>query len=167
MVSSIVVGAGCFWGVESLFLKLRGVLKVTSGYSGGEVLNPTYMDICTGNSGHAEVVKVEFDSNVISLREVLCYFFKLHDPTTLNSQGYDSGTQYRSVIYYTTNEEKEIANTLIEDINTTHFKGEIVTEITLAEKFYPAEDYHQDYYNKKYHGKNGPICHLFRDLDFE
>jgi peptide-methionine (S)-S-oxide reductase len=167
MIEVIDLGAGCFWGIEFLFSKLPGVKTVRSGYSGGKVLNPSYQDICTGTSGHAEVVKIEFESSVITLREILCYFFKMHDPTTLNVQGYDRGTQYRSVIYYYGDDQRDIALKLIDDINPVHFNNEITTEVTKADVFYPAEEYHQDYYTKRYNGNDGPICHFIRDIKLE
>jgi len=158
------VGAGCFWGVEALFKELDGVLNVTSGYCGGKTLNPTYEDICTGQSGHAEVVQVEFNENVLSFENLLTYFFRLHDPTTLNSQGYDIGTQYRSVIFFHSQDQEQIARDLIQKITIEKkYKNPIVTEITKFETFYSAEEYHQDYYEKKYSGGHGPICHILRE----
>ena len=140
-----IVGAGCFWGVEELFSRLDGVKDVISGYTGGELDNPTYKDICTGRTGHAEVVKISFDSEIISFSEILNYFWRLHDPTTLNSQGYDTGTQYRSVIFYLNDEQKKLAQESKEKRNNSGLHSRpIVTEITPAETFYPAEEYHQD-----------------------
>lgn len=162
--SSAYFGGGCFWGVEAIFAGLKGVHDVESGYSGGTVENPKYEDVCTGLTGHAEVVKVSFDSKVISYETLLDYFWRMHDPTTLNQQGYDTGTQYRSVIFYTNDEQKEQA---IESKKMAQgrelFKGrEIVTEISPLINYYRAEEYHQDYYDKKYHGLGGPICHTLR-----
>ena len=159
-----VFGAGCFWGVEELFSRLDGVSDVVSGYTGGQLENPTYQDICTGRSGHAEVVRITFDVNVISFNDLLNYFWRLHDPTTLNAQGYDTGTQYRSVIFYLDEEQKEQAELSREQRNASGLHtAPIVTEISPEETFFPAEDYHQDYYQKKYQGQDGVICHFLRD----
>ena len=147
-LESITLGAGCFWCTEAVFQRLKGVEKVTSGYCNGEWPDPTYDDICTGRSGHAEVCKVDYDPEVISLPEILEVFWKTHDPTTLNRQGGDKGTQYRSGIYFTTPGQQEIAEDLKHELNKSGAWGsEIVTEIVKAEKFYPAEGYHQDYFN--------------------
>lgn len=141
------LGAGCFWCVEAIFSSLKGVNKVTSGYSGGTVKNPSYKEVCTGKTGHAEVCQIEFDLNVISYKELLEIFWQVHDPTTLNKQGPDEGTQYRSVIFYHNNEQKEIAETLKQRLNQENVFGKpVVTEITEFTNFYPAEDYHQNYY---------------------
>jgi peptide-methionine (S)-S-oxide reductase len=141
------LGAGCFWCVEAIFSSLKGVNKVTSGYSGGTVKNPSYKEVCTGKTGHAEVCQIEFDPNVISYKELLEIFWQVHDPTTLNKQGPDEGTQYRSVIFYHNNEQKEIAETLKQRLNQENVFGKpVVTEITEFTNFYPAEDYHQNYY---------------------
>ena len=165
MISTITVGAGCFWGVEHLFQKLEGVVSATSGYSGGDLKNPTYQDICSGKTGHAEVVRLEYDNSLISLKDILLFFFKIHDPTSLNFQGYDIGTQYRSVIYYNNSSDKEVIDDLISELNKTRFEGKIVTEVTKETTFYKAEEYHQDYYLKKYQGADGPICHYIRNWD--
>lgn len=141
------LGAGCFWCVEAIFSSLKGVNNVTSGYSGGTVKNPSYKEVCTGKTGHAEVCQIEFDPNVISYKELLEIFWQIHDPTTLNKQGPDEGTQYRSVIFYHNNEQKEIAETLKQRLNQENVFGKpVVTEITEFTNFYPAEDYHQNYY---------------------
>ena len=167
-METIYFGAGCFWGVEELFRRLDGVEHVTSGYTGGELENPSYEDICTGRTGHAEVVKVDFNREKLSLKELYKYFFKLHDPTTLNRQGYDIGTQYRSVIFYQNNEQKEVAQEVIQKIDDSKiFKSPIVTELTRAQTFYPAEDYHQEYYLKKYKNGDGPLCHFLRNIDLD
>lgn len=156
-------GAGCFWGVEELFSRLDGVREAISGYSGGSLDNPTYEDICTGTTGHAEVVRLHYDPELITYEELVDYFFRLHDPTTLNRQGADHGTQYRSVIFYHNEEQKNIANNIIDEREASGIYGNpIVTEVSPVEKFYPAEDYHQDYYLKKYNGAPGPICHFLR-----
>lgn len=157
-------GAGCFWGVEELFSRLEGVIEAVSGYTGGSLKDPTYQDICTGTTGHAEVVQIIFDPEVISYLDLLNYFWRLHDPTTLNRQGYDSGTQYRSVIYYHNEQQQSEAITSRDERETSGLvDGPIVTEISAVEHFYKAEEYHQDYYQKKYEGSTGPICHFLRD----
>lgn len=142
------VGGGCFWCTEAVFLRLRGVSKVTSGYTGGSVDNPTYQQVCTGRTGHAEVVRVEFDPNEISFEQILDVFFHTHDPTTLNQQGADKGTQYRSAIFWNSKEQKEIASALIRKLDEAQeFSNPIVTTLEEQKTFYPAEDYHQDYYD--------------------
>ena len=139
---------GCFWCTEAIFQQLNGVEKVTSGYTGGNLKNPTYKEICTGNTGHAEGIQIEFDSNIISYQEILDVFFSTHDPTTLNRQGYDTGTQYRSAIFYHSETQKEIAEAFITALTNAHvFDNPIVTEITPLSVFYKAENYHQNYYN--------------------
>ena len=142
-----IIGGGCFWCTEAVFEKIKGIRDVVSGYAGGEVLNPTYKQICTGTTGHAEVIKITFDPSIISFSEILNLFGECHDPTTLNRQGADVGTQYRSTIMYLSDEQKSLA---IEWKNRLSQKLEdpVVTEIVAAPIFYPAEDYHQDYYKK-------------------
>ncbi len=158
-------GAGCFWGVEAIFKGVDGVIKVTSGYSGGEMKNPTYQDICTGKTGHAEVVQIEYNKNVCSFENLLDHFFRLHDPTTLNRQGADRGTQYRSVVFYHSEEQKRLAESFIQKLEEQNkFTNQIVTEVTEFSTFYPAEEFHQNYYEKKYQGGAGPICHFLRDV---
>ena len=142
---SVSLGAGCFWCVEPIFEQLDGVISSTSGYMGGSVANPTYEAVCQGTTGHAEVVKVVYDPKKIDLQKILAWFWKAHDPTTLNRQGADVGTQYRSAIYYNTDEQKKVAEAS-KKANQSDFKDPIVTEITKASTFYPAENYHQDYY---------------------
>lgn len=142
------LGAGCFWCVEAIFQNLKGVEKVESGYSGGEIINPSYKEVCTGRTGHAEVVQVYFDPNVISFAEILEVFFETHDPTTLNRQGADTGTQYRSAIFYHNEKQKEVAELAKEAANESgNWSDPIVTEISAYKNFFVAEDYHQDYYN--------------------
>lgn len=141
------LGGGCFWCLEAVFLNVKGVLQVESGYAGGNEPNPTYRAVCTGTTGHAEVVQVTFDPAVISYRELLEIFFATHDPTTLNRQGADVGTQYRSVIYYGSAEQKETAEAVIADLTAQAlWPAPIVTELTALPTFYPAEEYHRDYY---------------------
>ncbi|MDP5158051.1 MAG: peptide-methionine (S)-S-oxide reductase MsrA [Flaviramulus sp.] len=140
-------GGGCFWCTEAVFLELKGVKKVVSGYSGGNVPGyPTYREICSGLTGHAEVIQVTFDANIISFKDILIIFMNTHDPTTLNRQGADKGTQYRSVIYYHDNAQKEIAELVVKEL-ATFYENPIVTEISPLSTFYKAEDYHQNYYN--------------------
>lgn len=139
-------GAGCFWCVEAVFQELKGVIKVESGYMGGTTPNPTYREVCTGTTGHAEVTRITFDPSVISYEELLEVLWTTHDPTTLNRQGADSGTQYRSAIFYATEEQKNKAEKSKKEVATTIWDNPIVTEIVPADIFYPAEGYHQDYY---------------------
>ncbi len=151
-LESAIIGGGCFWCVEAQYKLLKGVKKVVSGYAGGHVKNPTYKEVCEGTTGHAEVVQIDYDPSVITYRDVIDLFWDAHDPTTLNRQGNDRGPQYRSIILYTSDEQKKIA----EESKTyaqTIIKDPIVTEIVPLEIFYPAEDYHQDYFaNNPYQG---------------
>lgn len=150
-------GTGCFWCTEAIFEQLKGVMKVSSGYSGGHVDNPTYKDVCDGTTGHAEVVQVVYDPERITFDELLEVFWQTHDPTTLNRQGNDVGTQYRSAIFYHNDEQKQKAEKYKAELNTSGaFKNPIVTEIAPFSKFYVAENYHQDYYTN-----NGsqPYCY--------
>ncbi|HEU4610230.1 MAG TPA: peptide-methionine (S)-S-oxide reductase MsrA [Chitinophagaceae bacterium] len=141
-------GTGCFWCTEAIFQQLEGVLKVTSGYSGGHVANPSYQQVCTGTTGHAECVQIVYDPAKISFDELLEVFWQTHDPTTLNRQGNDVGTQYRSAIFYHNEQQKEKAEHYKAELNKSGaFNNPIVTEITAYTRFYPAENYHQDYYN--------------------
>lgn len=142
------LAGGCFWCIEGAFSQVKGVLSATSGYMGGHIDNPTYEDICTGNSGHAEVVQLTFDANVISFQEILAMFFTLHNPTQLNRQGNDIGTQYRSAIFYhTENQQKEAIQIIKEMTDTTIFEQAIVTQLCTVKTFYSAETYHQNYFN--------------------
>ena len=144
-----ILGAGCFWCIEAVFQQLKGVVKVESGYSGGHIKNPAYREVCNGTTGHAEVAKITFDPEVLTFAEVLEVFWKVHDPTTLNRQGNDVGTQYRSAIYYTSNEQKELAKQYKKQLDSLgEFTNPIVTEITKFDIFYPAEGEHADYYNQ-------------------
>ena len=145
-----VFAAGCFWGVESTFQQMDGVKTTTVGYIGGKVKNPSYELVCTGLTGHAEAVEVEYNPNVISFEKLLDTFFELHDPTTLNRQGPDIGTQYRSAAYFSSDEEKQLIENKISLLNESgKFNSRIVTEIEEITEFYNAEDYHQDYYKKR------------------
>ena len=155
---TITLGGGCFWCIEAVYKSLQGVEKVTSGYSGGTVANPTYREVCTGETGHAEVVQIVFDPSKTSVLEVLKVFFTVHDPTTLNRQGADAGTQYRSVIFYHNKEQQDVANELIGALSKDKvYDKPIVTQVVPLKKFYVAEDYHQEYY--KLHS-NEPYCRM-------
>ncbi len=146
-LQTATLAGGCFWCLEAVFDELRGVESVESGYSGGKADNPTYREVCTGRTGHAEAVQVKFDPGVISYRDLLNVFFAVHDPTTLNRQGADAGTQYRSAIFYHDDEQKEIAEGLIKDLSDRHiWDNPTVTEVAKFDKFYVAEDYHQEYF---------------------
>jgi len=143
-----ILGAGCFWCVEAVFQELKGVELVESGYMGGSVDNPTYEEVCTGTTGHAEVAKIVFDPTKVSFKELLEVFWKTHDPTTLNQQGADKGTQYRSAIFYLSEEQKDLATAYKKRLNESGaFSAPIITEITKASTYYPAEKYHQNYYS--------------------
>ena len=146
-LQTITLGGGCFWCTEAVLKPLRGVASVTSGYANGSVKNPTYREVCSGRTGHNEVVRVAFDPDVIALDDLLGIFFATHDPTTLNRQGADRGTQYRSGVYFETPEQEEAAERVVEDLTAKGvFDGPIVTEIVPLDVFYPAEEYHQDYF---------------------
>jgi peptide-methionine (S)-S-oxide reductase len=148
-VETATLAGGCFWCLEAVYDELKGVLDVVSGYSGGTVENPSYKQVVTGSTGHAEVVQVTYDPQQISFKDILAVFFTIHDPTTLNRQGADVGTQYRSAIFYHSTEQKEIAEDVIRELETEQvWENPIVTEITPFERFYLAEDYHQEYYAK-------------------
>jgi peptide-methionine (S)-S-oxide reductase len=151
-------GMGCFWCSEAIFQRLDGVATVRSGYEGGEIANPSYEDVCTGTTGHAEVIELTFDPTKISYDELLEVFWKNHDPTTLNRQGADVGTQYRSVVFYNSAEQKAAAEHYKAQLNKSNALGKpVVTEITKAQPFYVAENYHQDYFNKN---ASAPYCRL-------
>ncbi|MHC4180808.1 MAG: peptide-methionine (S)-S-oxide reductase MsrA [Planctomycetota bacterium] len=150
------LAGGCFWCIEAVFLELAGVERVVSGYAGGHVPNPSYELVCMGVSGHAEAVQVTFDPEVISFRELLEVFFTVHDPTTLNRQGPDSGTQYRSAIYYHSDEQRLVAEEVIAELGRGDLWDDpIVTEVQPLDTFYPAEEHHQDYYRRN---SNQPYC---------
>jgi peptide-methionine (S)-S-oxide reductase len=152
------LGGGCFWCLEAVYLELQGVEKVASGYSGGSVRNPSYRQVTTGTTGHAEVVQLTYDPDKISFREILEVFFTIHDPTTLNRQGADVGTQYRSAIFYHNEEQRQIAEETIAELDAADiWPNPIVTEVTPLDTFYEAEDYHQDYYRQN---SNQPYCHV-------
>jgi peptide-methionine (S)-S-oxide reductase len=152
------LGGGCFWCLEAIYEELRGVEKVESGYSGGAVPKPTYRQVCTGITGHAEVIQVTFDPEVVSFKDILEIFFTIHDPTTLNRQGADIGTQYRSAIFYHDEEQKRVAEEVISELEARHlWDDSIVTEVAPFDAFYRAEDHHQGYYRN-----NGyqPYCQV-------
>ncbi|GLX82459.1 peptide-methionine (S)-S-oxide reductase MsrA [Thalassotalea eurytherma] len=149
MTQELMLGAGCFWCIEAAYLSVKGVISVEPGYSGGHSATPSYHDVCRGITGHAEVIKIHYDDNIISTREILEIFFNLHDPTQLNRQGYDVGTQYRSAIFFYNDQQRVIADKLIQEINHHSIWPEpIVTEVSPAQKFYVAEQAHKDYVNK-------------------
>ncbi len=145
--NTATLAGGCFWCLEAVFQRLKGVESVVSGYMGGATPNPAYRDVCNGNTGHAEVVQIKFDPEVISLTDLLEVFFAIHDPTTLNRQGNDRGTQYRSAIYFHSAEQQAAAEAVMK-AEQANWSDPIVTELTAAETFYPAEDYHQNYFNQ-------------------
>lgn len=153
-LKTAILGGGCFWCLEAVFQRLKGVEKVESGYMGGAVANPTYRQVCTGTTGHAEVVRVTFDEDVLGFPELLDVFFAVHDPTTLNQQGNDRGTQYRSAIFYTSEEQKNDAERAIREA-AAHWGDPIVTELNPAGALYVAEDYHQNYFNEN---SSQPYC---------
>jgi methionine-S-sulfoxide reductase len=155
---TITLGGGCYWCVEAVYENLEGVKSVVSGFSGGKTVNPSYEEVCSGTTGHAEVVQITFDKNITSLDEIFKVFFTVHDPTTLNRQGADRGTQYRSVIFYNNETQKQEAQSIIADLKKANvYKDPIVTTIEPFTKFYKAEDYHQNYYANN---KNQPYCQM-------
>ncbi len=155
-IETATLGAGCFWCVEAVFDDLQGVESVESGYSGGHTENPTYREVCSETTGHAEVVNVNFNPNEISFKEILQIFFTVHDPTTLNRQGNDIGSSYRSAIFYHDENQKQIAEEVVKEIGAEGiYDNPIVTEVTAFDKFYIAEDYHQEYFDNN---PNQPYC---------
>ena len=160
MQEKAILAGGCFWGVEELMRQQNGVVSTRVGYTGGRRENPSYEQISSGATGHAEAMELLFDPNVISYRDILALFFQIHDPTTINRQGDDRGSQYRSAIFYTSNEQKTIAENIIRDIESTDlWPGKIVTEIVPEQQFWEAEKYHQNYLQNKPDGYN---CHFPR-----
>jgi len=154
------LAGGCFWGMEEIIRKLPGTLETTVGYTGGSIRNPIYKEVCTGATGHAETIQIVFDPKKMSFRELLGYFFRMHDPTTLNRQHNDVGTQYRSAIFYHSEEQKRTAEEVKREVESAgKWRRPVVTEISPATEFYPAEDYHQDYLQKNPGGYN---CHVLR-----
>jgi peptide-methionine (S)-S-oxide reductase len=155
-LETATLAAGCFWCVEAVFDDLRGVESVESGYSGGHTINPTYQQVCSETTGHAEVVQLKFDPNVISFKEILQVFFAVHDPTTLNRQGNDIGSSYRSAIFYHSDEQRRVAEEVIKEVEAEGvYDNPIVTEVTPFDKFYIAENYHQEYFANN---PNQPYC---------
>jgi len=155
-LETATLAAGCFWCVEAVFDDLKGVEDVVSGYAGGQTENPTYRQVCNGDTGHAEVAEIKFDPSVISFKDILRVFFSVHDPTTMNRQGADVGTQYRSAIFYHNDEQKRAAEEVIKEITDEGvYDAPIVTEVTAFAKFWPAEDYHQEYFANN---PNVPYC---------
>jgi peptide-methionine (S)-S-oxide reductase len=169
---TIVLGGGCFWCVEAVFQRIKGVEKIESGYAGGKVKNPTYKEVCSGLTGHAEVVRITYNPNVVSAENLLYVFFRTHDPTTLNRQGNDVGTQYRSCVFYADDNEKQLIERAIAEANAAKiWPNPIVTTVEPLTIFYVAEDYHQNYYNEN---RRQPYCvyvidpkveKLFKDKD--
>ena len=157
-MNEAVFGGGCFWCTEAVFQMLKGVSKVESGYAGGNSANPTYEQVSSGDTGHAEVIRVTYDPAIISYEDLLTVFFGSHDPTTPNRQGNDMGEQYRSVIFYLNDEEKKVAEKIIKDVNESLHDGtRVVTQLVPFGKFFPAESYHKNYYNEN---KSAPYCQL-------
>ena len=157
-LETITLGGGCYWCVEAVYENLDGVKSVVSGFSGGKVANPTYEEVCTGETGHAEVVQITYDKNVTDINEIFKVFFTVHDPTTLNRQGADVGTQYRSVIFYKNDEQRKAAQSIIAELNKAKvYNSPIVTKVEPFKVFYKAEDYHQNYYANN---KNQPYCKM-------
>lgn len=157
-LETITLGGGCYWCVEAVYENLDGVKSVVSGFSGGKTVNPTYEEVCTGKTGHAEVVQITYDKNITDINEIFKVFFTVHDPTTLNRQGADVGTQYRSVIFYKNDEQKKAAQSIIAELNKAKvYNNSIVTKLEPFKVFYKAEDYHQNYYANN---KNQPYCKM-------
>jgi peptide-methionine (S)-S-oxide reductase len=156
VTDTVTLGAGCFWCIEAVFEQLDGVESVTAGYAGGKTENPSYEAVCSGSTGHAEVARIVFDTGALRLEELLDLFWRAHDPTTLNRQGADVGTQYRSAIFVHSEEQRRIAETSKRDIQQ-YFDRPVVTEITKLDRFWEAEDYHQDYFRKN---RNAPYCQV-------
>ena len=158
LMEKIVLGGGCFWCLEAVFQRVKGVQSVLPGYSGGDTKNPTYEEVTSGKTGHIEVVEVLFDPTIVTFESILKVFFEIHDPTTLDRQGNDMGLQYNSRIYYTSETQRETSLKTIEKINSSHrFPDKIVTQVEALEEFYRAEDYHMDYYNRN---KSQPYCKI-------
>lgn len=161
MIDEIILGGGCFWCTEAVYERVNGVIEVIPGYSGGSLDHPSYEDVCTGDTGHAEVVKIKFDTDKVTLMQILEIFFEIHDPTTLNRQGADVGTQYRSIIVCYNNNQYEISKKYIEDLTRNgHFAKPIVTKVEMFKNFYPAEEYHKRYYDRN---NNNPYCRIVID----
>ncbi|MCB1930742.1 MAG: peptide-methionine (S)-S-oxide reductase MsrA [Rhodocyclaceae bacterium] len=157
-IDSAIFGGGCFWCLEAVFVRIKGVKSVTSGYAGGQMPSPDYRAVCTGGTGHAEVVRIDFDPAVVSYADLLAVFFVIHDPTTPNRQGNDVGTQYRSVIFTVSDDQETLARRAIAELDASgEFGAPVVTEVLPASRFWPAEDYHRDYFENN---PNQPYCRL-------
>jgi peptide-methionine (S)-S-oxide reductase len=153
-----IFGGGCFWCTEAVFNSLKGIISVMPGYSGGTTSNPTYEQVCQGNTGHIESVRIEYDPNLITYADLLAVFFNTHDPTTFDRQGMDIGSQYRSVIFYANDEQHKQSEDLIRELNESHaYDAPVITELRPASQFYDAEDYHRQYFE---HHKDAPYCQL-------
>ena len=151
-LQTLTLGGGCFWCTEAVYVRVKGVVDVESGYSNGHTSSPTYEQVCSGNTGHAEVVKLVYDPQIISTRELLQIFFVIHDPTTLNAQGHDHGTQYRSGIYFQNQEQQQVAQAMLAELTQSGvYTQPIVTEVLPQTNYWPAEDYHQDYFEQHPH----------------
>lgn len=161
-MKTLTLAGGCFWCTEAIYQRLNGVTEVIPGYTGGTLANPTYDEVCSGTSGHAEAIQTTYDPSIVSLSQLLDVFFHLHDPTTLNKQGADSGTQYRSTIFYSSEQEKKLAENKIEEINNTKLYGDrpVVTTLEELGTFYPADSSHKDFYNKNSYQ---PYCSVIID----
>lgn len=160
MIKKSILAGGCFWGMEDLIRKVDGVLNTTVGYCGGQMDNPTYLEVKTGTTNHAEAIEIEYDDSKLSYADLLRFFFKIHDPTTVDRQGNDRGTQYRSAIFIINDEERKVAQEIIAEVdNSGKWGAPIVTKIEELKKFYPAEEYHQDYLEKN---PGGYTCHWIR-----
>ncbi len=165
MTETITLAGGCFWCLEAVFKRLRGIEHVQSGYCGGTVPHPSYKEVCTGTTGHAQAIQISFDKSIISLNTILEIFWKLHNPTTLNKQDYDIGTQYRSAIFYSNEDQKKIILESLETLKSNHtYSDPIVTEIAPLEIFYPAEEYHNDYFDRN---REQGYCRLIIDPKIE
>lgn len=154
---SATLASGCFWCIDAVLSKVKGIHKITSGYTGGFIKNPAYREVCEEITGHAEAVQIEFDPVEISYEDILLIFFTTHDPTSLNQQGYDKGTQYRSAIYYHNEEQRKTAEKVMRELNATTYDDKIVTELAPVAEFYKAEEVHQDFYNRN---KDFPYCRV-------
>lgn len=154
---SATLASGCFWCIDAVLSKVKGIHKIVSGYTGGFIKNPAYREVCQDITGHAEAVEIKFDPAVISYEDILLIFFTTHDPTSLNQQGYDKGTQYRSAIFYHNEMQKETAEKVIQELNSTTYNHKIVTELLPAAEFYEAEEVHQNFYNRN---KDFPYCQV-------
>lgn len=161
------LAAGCFWGIQAIFDRVKGVRSSSVGYTGGDTKNPTYKEVCTDKTGHAEAVLIEYDPQKVTYELLLKVFWDIHDPTSLNKQGPDSGTQYRSAIFYHTDEQRILAEKSKEELDISdEFKQPIVTEIVPASTFYPAEEYHQKYFEKNGPSDDCPTCNILSSLDY-